>query len=76
MQIKVLAFAQAREQLGFGERNVECGAEETPRAILRRLAPGFEPGPVRVAVNRQFATWDKPVGPAFELALIPPVSGG
>jgi molybdopterin converting factor small subunit len=76
MQIKVLAFAQAREQLGFGEQSVECAAEETPRAILRRIAPGFDVSPVRVAVNRRFADWDQPVGQAFELAVISPVSGG
>ena len=76
MQLKLLAFAQAREQLGFGEQSVECAEEETPRAILRRVAPGFNPGPVRVAVDRRFADWDQPVGKAFELAVIPPVSGG
>lgn len=76
MKLKVLTFAQTRTQLGFGEREIECAAEETPRAILCRLVPGFEPGVVRVAVNQRYADWDKPVGEAFELALIPPVSGG
>jgi molybdopterin converting factor small subunit len=76
MQIKILTFAQTRSQLGFSERIVECAATETPREILRRLAPDFTPGPVRVAVNLEYADWDRPVGNATELALIPPVSGG
>jgi molybdopterin converting factor small subunit len=77
MQINILTFAQARIELGFSERTVEVLATETPRAILRRIAPGYTPDKsIRVAVNREYADWDKPVGEAFELALIPPVSGG
>ena len=77
MKVKILTFAQTRTQLGFGERTVECAPTETPRAILRRVAPEFEPGKtIRVAVNQEYADWDQPVGEAFELALIPPVSGG
>ena len=76
MNIKVLTFAQTRDQLGFAERMVECSPAETPRAILRRIAPDFAPGPVRVALDLQYADWDQPVGAAVELALIPPVSGG
>lgn len=77
MKIKILTFAQTRVQLGFGEIDFECGAHETPREILRRLAPQFDPGEsIRVAVNQEYADWDRPVGSAFELALIPPVSGG
>ena len=76
MQIKILTFAQTRTQLGFSERMVECSPDETPRDILRRLAPDFTPGPVRVAVDLHYADWDQPVANARELALIPPVSGG
>jgi molybdopterin converting factor small subunit len=77
MQVKVLTFAQTRTQLGFDERSIKCEPDETPRAILRRLAPKFEPGKtIRVAVNQQYSDWDEPIGEAFELALIPPVSGG
>ena len=77
MQINVLAFAQTRDQLGFGERTFAYEAHETPREILRRIAPQFEPGKsIRVAIDLEYADWDKPVGTARELALIPPVSGG
>lgn len=77
MQIKILAFAQSRDLLGFSERVVDCAATETPRQILRRLDPAFDPGQtIRLALDLQYADWDKPVGDASELALIPPVSGG
>lgn len=77
MQLKILTFAQTRTQLGFSECSVECAPTDTPRAILRRLAPDFDPGrTVRVAVDLEYADWDQPVGAATELALIPPVSGG
>lgn len=77
MQIKVLAFAHARLELGFSECVVEFSEMETPRAILRRIAAEYHPGKsTRVAVNQTFAEWDAPVGAAFELAIIPLVSGG
>lgn len=77
MKITVLTFAQTRTQLGFAEKSFECDPTETPRQILRRLAPQFDPGrTVRVALDQEYADWDRPVGDATELALIPPVSGG
>jgi len=77
MNVKILTFAQTRTQLGFSELTVDCAATETPRQILRRVAPQFDPGKtIRVAVDQEYADWDQPVGEAFELALIPPVSGG
>jgi len=77
MNLKILTFAQTRIELGFAETSVACEPDETPRQILRRLAPQFDPGKsIRVAVDQEYADWDRPVGPAAELALIPPVSGG
>jgi molybdopterin converting factor small subunit len=31
---------------------------------------------MRVAIDCEYWDWDTPVGPASELAIIPPVSGG
>jgi molybdopterin synthase sulfur carrier subunit len=76
MQVKLLAFAQARDQLGWPERIVECEPEETPRAILARVAPAARPDTWRVAVDEEYCSWDTPLGTAREIALIPPVSGG
>lgn len=76
MQVKLLAFAQAQDQLGFRERLVECDADESPCEVLARLAPGFVSAGVRVAVDCEYVDWNAPLGTASEIALIPPVSGG
>jgi molybdopterin converting factor small subunit len=76
MQVKLLAFAQAQDRLGFHERLVECDAGESPRELLARIAPAFEPASARVAVDCEYIDWDAPLGAASEIALIPPVSGG
>jgi molybdopterin synthase sulfur carrier subunit len=76
MQVKLLAFAQARDQLGWPERMVECSADETPRTVLARVAPELRADFMRVAVDQEYHEWDAPIGMATEIALIPPVSGG
>lgn len=76
MPVKLLAFAQAGDQLGFRERVIDCAPEETPRALLARLAPALDPAAMRVAVDCEYRDWDTPIGAASEIALIPPVSGG
>ena len=76
MQIRLLAFAHAREKLGFHETLVECAPGESPRTIVSRLAPALELAGLRVAVDLEYQDWDAPIGAATEIALIPPVSGG
>ena len=76
MNLTLLVFAQAVDQLGFRERVVECSAGDSPRAILAKVAPAFDPSAMRVAVDCEYHDWDAPVGEASEIALIPPVSGG
>jgi molybdopterin synthase sulfur carrier subunit len=77
MKITILTFAQTRTQLGFSEKIADYEPTETPRQIFQRIAPQFDPGKaIRVAINQEYADWDKPIGNADEIALIPPVSGG
>lgn len=76
MTLTVLAFAQARDQLGFHERAVECSPGDTPRAVLARIAPAAALDAMRVALDHEYADWDTPIGTSRELAIIPPVSGG
>ncbi len=76
MQVNLLAFAQARDQLGWSERAVECTPEDTPRSIFARVAPELRVKLMRVAVDQEYQSWDHPIGEASEIALIPPVSGG
>ena len=77
IQVKLLAFAQAAVQLGWRETLAECAPTDTPRELFERIAPGFDPGPARVAVDCEYCSWDDAIGPmAQELAVLPPVSGG
>ncbi len=76
MTLKLLAFAQARETFGFSEKMIETAADRTPREVMESVAPGISLEGLRVAVDCDFADWDKPMGEAAEMALLPPVSGG
>lgn len=76
MLITLLAFSLAQDRLGFRERHLECDPGESPRALLARVAPDFDPSSMRVAVDCEYHEWDSPIGEAREIALIPPVSGG
>lgn len=76
MQVKLLAFAQAGDALGFRERIVDCDAGDSPRTIMARFEPRFSTANLRVAVDEEYADWDSAIGEAREIALIPTVSGG
>ena len=76
MHVKLLAFAQAADALGFRERLVECGPNDSPRAIMARIDSDFSTENLRVALDEEYAEWDRAIGDAREIALIPPVSGG
>ena len=82
MIVRVRLFAMLRERAGRDAIEVELPARAT---VSRRwsswpLAPQLGdllPGlPVRMAVNREYASGDTELGPDDELALIPPLSGG
>jgi molybdopterin converting factor small subunit len=74
--MKILAFAAARERIGFAELEIVANPAETPRAILQRIAPQLSLADLRAAVDYEYWDWDTPIGAASELAVIPPVSGG
>jgi molybdopterin converting factor small subunit len=74
--MKILAFAVARERAGFSELEIAVDSSETPRGILRRVAPGLGIESLRAAVDYEYWDWDEPVGEGKELAIIPAVSGG
>ena len=77
MQIRVLAFAKAADVLGWRELLAECSPHQSPREIVAKMSPGFEPGCWRVALDCDYCSWDESIGAiAQELAIIPPVSGG
>ena len=76
MKIKLLAFAQAADQLGFRERVVDCSGDDSPRGMLTTHAPKLDCSLMRVAVDGEYRDWDAAIGEAREIAIIPPVSGG
>ncbi len=76
MELTILAFAHAREAFGFSTRTVPYDPAETPRELLRRIAPEVDLGSLAVAADSGYVSLDQPMGPVRELALIPPVSGG
>jgi molybdopterin converting factor small subunit len=76
MRVKLLAFAQARDQLGVDGCEIECAATDTPRKIIRLINPDAILDTMRVAVDQEYRGWDEPIGAAKEIAVIPPVSGG
>ncbi len=82
MEVELRLFAVLRERAGRDRLTVELPEGATVAEAL--AAAGREPGlgeilaalPVRVAVNREYATPEAIVAAGDELALIPPVSGG
>jgi len=74
--MKILAFAAVRERAGFSELEVRVDPSETPRGILRRVAPQLPIENLRAAIDCEYWDWNAPVGDGTELAIIPPVSGG
>jgi molybdopterin synthase sulfur carrier subunit len=80
-EVKVLAFAGARDVIGAAELAfplaAPCTAGELLAEVCRRF-PALEPwrGAIRVAVNGTYANDEEPVGFGDEVALIPPVAGG
>ena len=75
-------FAMLRESAGADSLALELAEGSTVADATRALAQAPELAgmqgrmPVRIAVNREYASDDTPVRPGDELAAIPPVSGG
>jgi molybdopterin synthase sulfur carrier subunit len=76
--LNILAFASARDVLGFSETIFPVISGDTPRTILERIAPGkiSQLSQARPALDLAYVNWDTPVGESSELAILPPVSGG
>ncbi|MBA3809803.1 MAG: molybdopterin converting factor subunit 1, partial [Solirubrobacterales bacterium] len=80
--VEVRLFAMLRECVGRERVELELPAGATVADALRSLA-ALEPlrellarMPVRMAVNRDYATAETVLRQQDELALIPPLSGG
>jgi molybdopterin synthase catalytic subunit len=82
MTVRVRLFAILRERAGSDSIEVELAEGATVADALAKLsglpplAELLERLPVRMAVNRAYASPQTRIGPGDELALVPPISGG
>ena len=76
MEVTVRLFAMLRERAGTSEVTVELPEGARVRDALEALGGLTDGMPLVMAVNREYAPEDAPLGAGDELALIPPVSGG
>tara|TARA_B100000214_G_scaffold265126_1_gene196317 strand:+ start:162 stop:413 length:252 start_codon:yes stop_codon:yes gene_type:complete len=83
--MRILYFAWVRDKIGAGEETIELPDNiRTTRELidwLKDRGEGFavafsDPSLVRVAVNQEYATLDKPISQGDEVAFFPPVTGG
>ena len=80
MTVTVLLFASYADALGRSSLEMALSPGATVRELLGRLSslPGARALPPRpmVAVNQEYATFDRPLAGGDEVAIIPPVAGG
>lgn len=78
-RIHVQYFAAFRDQAGRDAETVETDALD-PAALYAELQTarslGLDAGRLKVAVNDEFAAWDRPLEDGDRIVFIPPVAGG
>jgi molybdopterin converting factor subunit 1 len=76
---RVLYFAALRDAAGCDGEPVTSASRDA-RALYEELrcrhGLPFAAERLRVAVNGEFATWDRALADGDEIAFLPPVSGG
>jgi len=79
LPVRLEYFALLREQRGLASETVQTAAV-TARDLYRELASahGFTLGVerVKVAINNEFASWDRALAANDSVVFIPPVAGG
>ncbi len=79
LALQVQYFALLREQAGRGEERIETSAR-TARELYDELAQrhGFSlpADSLKVAINAEFADWNRPLVAGDAVVFIPPVAGG
>ena len=79
MRYRILYFASLRDRSGCDAEQIESGDADA-RAVYAHLRArhGFTLAPerMRIAINGEFASWDRELSDGDEIALLPPVSGG
>jgi molybdopterin synthase sulfur carrier subunit len=76
---RILYFASLRDAVGSDAEQVES-AQTSARALYADLRQrhgfGLAAERLRVAINGEFASWDRALVDGDEIAFLPPVSGG
>ena len=79
MKYRILYFASLRDAAGRDAEEMQS-AQSDARALYAELQQrhGFtlRPERLRLAVNGEFASWDRRLADGDEVAFLPPVSGG
>lgn len=79
MKYRVLYFASLRDRAGTDAEQVDSSAVDAHGLYAElRVRHGFAMSEerLRVAVNGEFASWDRELASDDEIAFLPPVSGG
>ncbi|MGH8040507.1 MAG: molybdopterin converting factor subunit 1 [Rudaea sp.] len=79
MKYRILYFASLRDAAGCDAEQIQSATSDA-RELYAHLSQqhGFSLAPerLRVAVNGEFATWERTLADGDEIAFLPPVSGG
>ena len=79
MNYRILYFASLRDAAGCDAEQVAAttaDARELYAQLRRRHAFALDAERLRVAVNGEFAPWERPLADGDEVAFLPPMSGG
>jgi len=79
MTYRVLYFASLRDAAGCDAEPVPASttdARELYALLRRKHAFPLDAERLRVAINGEFAAWDRQLADGDEIAFLPPVSGG
>jgi molybdopterin synthase sulfur carrier subunit len=79
--VTALFFGPVRDIVGLDRLTLDLGAPFTGDAAFEALAGRFPPlrswrGSLRMAVNREYTSFDHVLAAGDEVSFLPPVSGG
>ncbi|MGA0605666.1 MoaD/ThiS family protein [Phenylobacterium sp. VNQ135] len=77
---RVLLFGPLRDLAGWRERTIDAGSLSGLKALIAAedatLAEALDGPGVQVALDQALVRGDRALGPASEVAFLPPMSGG
>jgi len=79
LKVQVQYFAALREQAGRGSETLATGsrtAAELYDELRERRGLALPRSMLKVAVNEEFAAWDRKLADGDRVVFIPPVAGG